>query len=253
MADFYTDQAEGLRRLMGGLSFQVIAFGQGEEKLGQSTVIANVALHLARLGRNVLIVDEHNNEGISHYFGKPNTRVLQSLTTHVRLLRVEGNFIQTPDFKRLLNINPPIDTILIDGATAHVSFWMLRADSVIVLVNANAQSVSNAYQMIKVLAENKMQSLYLFVNLVKNAKQAHFAFEKLSQTLLKREIAHLYFAGFLPFDAQIKTSAHTGKPFLKHYPQSSCAQIFYNLAENIQNMDEGRYAHLAQFLESVSH
>ncbi len=250
MADFYTDQAEGLRRLMGGHAFQVIAFGQGLSGVGQSTLIANLAVRLARLGRNVLIMDEHNNQGVSHYFGKPNTRVLQSLTTHVRLLRVEGENIQSPDFKRLLNISPPIDTVLIDGTSA-VSFWMRRADSVIIVVNAHSQAVSNAYQMIKNLAKENL-SLHLFVNGVKHPNEARFTFEKLSQTLLERDIAHLYSAGFLPFEVEIEKSANTGKPFLKNYPESPTAEIFYHLAENIQMMEDGRYAHLNQFLEKIT-
>lgn len=249
MADFYTDQAEGLRRLMGRIPFQVIAFGQSSAKIGQSTLIANVALRLARLGRNVLILDEHSDAGILHYFGKPYSRVLQSLTTHVRALKIDAQ--TQPYFKRLLNIDPPIDTVLIDGAVASVSSWLLHADEVILSVNTHSQSVSTAYQMIQTLSQNGIKHSNLFVNLVENPKQAYFTFEKLSQTLQNRQIAQLHSAGFLCFDPLIAQTVNTGSPFLKHHPDSQSAQIYYNFAENLQNMDEGRYANLNQFLERI--
>lgn len=252
MADFYTDQAQGLRRLMGRIPFQVIAFGQSSAKIGQSTLIANVALRLARLGRNVLIMDEHPDAGILHYFGKPYSRVLQSLSTHVRALKVDDSNIQSPYFKRLLNIDPPIDTVLIDGAVGSVSYWLLNADEVILSVNTHAQSVSTAYQMIQRLSQKGIKHSNLFVNLVENPKQAYFTFEKLSQTLQSRQIAQLYSAGFLCFDPLIAQTVNTGAPFLKHHPDSQSAQIYYNFAENLQNMDEGRYANLDQFLERMS-
>ncbi len=255
MADFYTDQAQGLRRLMGGTPFQVIGFAQSVAKIGQSTLIANVALRLARLGRNVLIMDEHadsENFGIAHYFGKPQVRVLQSLTAHVRLLKVDSKSIQSPDFKRLFNIDPPIDIVLIDGAAGKISEWLLRADEVILSVNARSQAVSNAYQMIQSLSQNGVKHSQLFVNLVENPKQAYFTFEKLSQTLQNRQIAQLYSAGFLCFDPLIAQTVNTGKPFLKHHPDSQSAQIYYNFAENLQNMDERRYANLDQFLERMT-
>ena len=56
MANFYTDQAAGLRRLMGNNSVQVITLAAGCRGIGRSTLLANFAVRLSRLGRNVLII-----------------------------------------------------------------------------------------------------------------------------------------------------------------------------------------------------
>ncbi len=60
MADFRVDQAAGLRRLLGGgQQLQVITFVAGCEGVGRSVAVANLGVALARLGKEVLIIDEH--------------------------------------------------------------------------------------------------------------------------------------------------------------------------------------------------
>lgn len=92
MADFYTDQAAGLRRLMGNNSVQVITLAAGCRGIGRSTLLANFAVRLARLGRNVLIINTNNTDSnenenenkvenkeknkyydLLHYFGHKNS------------------------------------------------------------------------------------------------------------------------------------------------------------------------------------
>ena len=59
MADFRLDQAAGLRRLLGAGQLQVVTFVAGCEGVGRSVAVANIGAALARLGKEVLIIDEH--------------------------------------------------------------------------------------------------------------------------------------------------------------------------------------------------
>ena len=59
MADFRVDQAAGLRRLLGGSQLQVVTFVAGCEGVGRSVAVANLGVALARLGKEVLIIDEN--------------------------------------------------------------------------------------------------------------------------------------------------------------------------------------------------
>mgnify|MGYP000855963993 FL=1 len=60
MADFRVDQAAGLRRLLGGgQQLQVVTFVAGCDGVGRSVAVANIGVALARLGKEVLIIDEH--------------------------------------------------------------------------------------------------------------------------------------------------------------------------------------------------
>src|SRR5574343_2065887 len=60
VADFRVDQAAGLRRLLGGgQQLQVVTFVAGCEGVGRSVAVANIGVAMARLGKEVLIIDEH--------------------------------------------------------------------------------------------------------------------------------------------------------------------------------------------------
>ena len=71
MADFRVDQAAGLRRLLGGgQQLQVVTFVAGCDGVGRSMAVANLGVALARLGKEVLIIDEHaQGDDIASAFG----------------------------------------------------------------------------------------------------------------------------------------------------------------------------------------
>ena len=70
MADFRIDQAAGLRRLLGGSQLQVVTFVAGCEGVGRSVAVANLGVALARLGKEVLIIDENaSTDDIAASFG----------------------------------------------------------------------------------------------------------------------------------------------------------------------------------------
>ena len=58
MDKFVSDQAAGLRRLLGQPGFQVITVMSGQQGAGKTAATANLAVALARSGRDVLIVDQ---------------------------------------------------------------------------------------------------------------------------------------------------------------------------------------------------
>jgi flagellar biosynthesis protein FlhG len=59
VADFRGDQAAGLRRLLGRPRLRIVSFNAGGTGVGKSVAVANLAASLARVGREVLVVDEN--------------------------------------------------------------------------------------------------------------------------------------------------------------------------------------------------
>ncbi|MBU1395715.1 MAG: P-loop NTPase, partial [Gammaproteobacteria bacterium] len=55
---FVSDQAAGLRALLGQPGFQVITVMSGQQGAGKTAATANLAVALARSGRDVLIIDQ---------------------------------------------------------------------------------------------------------------------------------------------------------------------------------------------------
>ena len=70
MDQFVGDQAAGLRRLLGQTGFQVITVMSGQQGAGKTAATANLAVALARSGRDVLIIDQdQHGRGASSALG----------------------------------------------------------------------------------------------------------------------------------------------------------------------------------------
>lgn len=274
MADFYTDQAAGLRRLMGNNSVQVITLAAGCRGIGRSTLLANFAVRLSKLGRNVLIIATNNNnnkeyDDLLNYFGhkKNNNNDINSISKNNIINLVEKNTIISVSnniyilsaqklnklqnsavskynlfIKELSNFNPSIDTILIDGYIQNSNFlpFILASQETILLVSTTADSVSKIYHLAKQISEvNKISNsnnlcFHLLVNQVKSPNEAHFIFDKLAQVVQRRNIATLQYLGYLPFDSSIKHSAKLDEPYIIQFPRSLFSHSINHLANTLQ-------------------
>lgn len=142
MADFYTDQAAGLRRLMGNNSVQVITLAAGCRGIGRSTLLANFAVRLARLGRNVLIVDTNNNNGNDN---NDNNYDLLNYFGHNKLKNHSNNISAKNNLLNLVENDKSFEKI-INAATNNI--YILSANN---LNNLYSQNVDKHSEFIKKL------------------------------------------------------------------------------------------------------
>ena len=262
MADFRVDQAAGLRRMLGGGGLQVITFVAGCEGVGRSSAIANLGVALARLGREVLIIDEHGpGDDVASALGVqasydllhvmqrelPLARVLLkqmqglSILPAARAVHKLGR-LSLKQQQILLDAMSdqarPVDVILVDASMSHPTgfspFGLASRETVVVLSGSSA-SITEAYSLIK-----KVSQLYsrrhfrILVNKVRQPEDARSIYENIAQVARQRGVASLDFAGAIPYDDALKMAGQMARPVLLQAPDSTAALAFRDLAADIQ-------------------
>jgi len=283
VADFRVDQAAGLRRLLGGSGLQVITFVAGCEGVGRSVAVANLGVALARLGKEVLIIDEHPpGDDIAASFGMqtaydllhvvqrelPLTRVLLKPMSGLSILPAEraakklGRLSlhqQQILVDALSATERPIDVILVDASMAHPNgfspFGLVSQETVVVLSGSSA-SITEAYALIKKVSHAfSRRHFRILVNKVKSQADARSIYDNIAQVATQRGIAVLDYAGALPLDESLRMATQLCRPVLLQAPDSPAAQAFRDLAADIQYWQQSQSAQggVEHFVQQLLH
>lgn len=283
MADFQADQAAGLRRLLGGGQLQVITFVAGCEGVGRSVAVANIGVALARLGKEVLIIDEHSSrDDIASAFGllaphdllnvvqrelslaqvllQPmhGLRVLPAAKAVKKLGRLSMAQQQTL-LDSMTALERPVDVILVDASMSHPNgfspFGVVSQEAVVVL-SANSASITEAYTLIKKVSHDFARKHFrILVNKVKSQAEARSIYENIAQVAVQRGIARLDYAGAVPLDESLRQAAQLCRPVLIQSPGSASAQAFREIAAELLfwQRSENEIGNVEQFLQQLLH
>lgn len=229
VADSSLDQASGLRQMLGDhKSLQIVTFVAGCEGVGRSSTVASLASALARLGKEVLILDEHNaGDDVAATFGLatqhdlidvlvdavPLSSALLKPLPGVSLLRAAQampllgtlNVAQQLTLHEVMGqLEATVDIILVDANLAHpdgFSPFGLAAQETVVMLSANSQSITDAYTLIKrVSSAYARQDFRILVNKVQQLSDARTIFDNIASVARQKGVAQLRFAGGIPFD-----------------------------------------------------
>ncbi len=283
MADFRVDQAAGLRRLFGGAGLQVVAFVAGCEGVGRSTAVANLGVALARLGKEVLIIDEHpSGDDIAASLGlvaaNDLLNVVQrelslaqvllrpmkglSILPAARALRKFGRL--TLNQQQLLvdamsGLERSIDVILVDASLNHPAgfspFGLVAQETVVVLSGSSA-SITEAYALIKKASQVFARRHFrILVNKVRTHADARSIYENIAQVARQRNVAVLDYAGAIPVDEALRVAGQLCHPVLFHAPDSPSALAIRDLAGDLQYWQQGQAEHggVDHFLQQLLH
>lgn len=285
MADFRLDQAAGLRRLLAteSRSLQVLTFVAGCEGVGRSVAVANLGVALARLGKEVLIIDEHaSSDDIASAFGMAARQDLlhvvedgavlsKVLLQPMHGLRVLPAALAARKLGRLslgqqeilLNamaaLDRPVDVILVDASLAHPAgvspFGIISRETVVVL-SGNSASITEAYAYIKKVSHAFARKHFrILVNKVRHPEDAISIFENIALVAAQRGVAELEFAGAIPLDESLRQAAALGRPVLTHAPESPAANAFRDLALELQHwsQENAQEGSIELFLQQLLH
>jgi len=267
VADFRVDQAAGLRRLLGAGQLQVLTFVAGCEGVGRSVAVANIGVALARLGKEVLIIDEHSSrDDIASAFGlqaaydllnvvQRELSLQQVLLQPMNGLRVlpaaravkKLGRLSLPQQQTLLDamsgLERPIDVILVDASLAHphgFSPFGLASQEAVVVLSGNSASITEAYALIKKVSHAFARRHFrILVNKVRSYPDARSIFENIAQVTAQRGIAQLDYAGAIPLDEALRQASLLGRPVLTQAPDSAAAMAFRDIASDIAYWQRG--------------
>ena len=204
------DQASGLRRLFGARLSQVVAFAAGEANAGRTPLVVRTARTLAEAGEAVILVDE--NAGPKSALSRLGAQtdadlwdVLDGRTTLAQRLqplasnlwgvaaagvaaRVHRDHPATRE--RLGQVLGPLravaDFVLVDShlrAQAGLSMLSSTADNVVLVVTAESASITEAYALIKRLAqERERRDFRLVITRPSSEAVARTVFDNLART-----------------------------------------------------------------------
>ena len=262
VADFRSDQAAGLRRLLGGgQQLQVVTFVAGCEGVGRSVAVANLGVALARLGKEVLIIDEHaSRDDIASSFGlmarydllnvvQREISLPQVLLQPMHGLRImpaaravkKLGRLSLPQQQTLLDamsgLERPVDVILVDASMAHpngFSPFGLASQEAVVVLSGNSASITEAYALIKKVSHAFARRHFrILVNKVRSQPDARSIYENIAQVAAQRGIARLEYAGAIPLDESLRQACQLGRPVLVQAPDSPAAAAFRDIAADL--------------------
>lgn len=261
MSDFAFDQAEGLRRLLGRDALRVVTVISGKPRAGQSSVVANLACALAGQGKSVLIVDE----GI----GADSCAVRLGLAPRIELAQVLKG--QTPLPQALLPYNDAIrvlpareglrrlpgltpqaheqlaralqampwkpDIALIDLAADRAQHTLpaaSAADAVLVVLGPGHAAITQAYSLIKQLAQEYGQrQFHLLAAKTKDDAEANAIYNNMAEAATRYLHARLHSLRPIPFDDAVKRADKLGKPAVETFPEAPASLAYRGLAQAV--------------------
>ena len=265
------DQAKTLRELNGPPSSQpgvagdhvtcVYSVSSGKGGVGKTAVVANTAYALAKLGKNVLILDaDLGLANIDVVFGiSPlyNLNNFFSGEQELQQIMVDGplgikilpagsgiqNFtnLDSRQKLRLLDgldaIQNHFDFVLIDteaGISENVTYFNTAAQEIVVITTPEPTAITDAYALMKLLSTQYHEKNFnLVVNQIINEDDALDVYRKLTMVANRYLDISIDYLGSIPDDRQMVESIRKQKVISELFPQSKITQAFRQLAGRI--------------------
>ena len=264
MTRIIKDQAAGLRgltALQSGDAVRILTVAGGKTGVGKTSVTVNLAMTLARNGKQVLILDEnprHNNVNANlglkarydllHVINrdKPIEQVMVqgphdvSVLTAMRGIHSLAKLDPTDQewlVKCFSELPKPIDVVLVDtaiGSTSHVLPLSLASQQVLILLSGSASSITDAYKLVKIMSKEYAKKHFLIlVNKVESEQIAQEIYNNISQVARQYLSVSLEFMGCVLFDEKLRRSTQLCRPVVDAFPESLSSANFRRLAETL--------------------
>lgn len=261
MDKFFSDQAAGLRALLGQNGFQVITVMSGQSGAGKTAATVNLAVALARSGRDVLVIDQdRHGRGAAAMLGLtprydvadvlegrcPLEALIVSGPDNVQVLPIGGGFSRlgrlserdqewlAQSFNRL---QCGVDVVLVDMEEATdpdaLPLGLAASEIMVVLPPGNA-AITQGYALVKRLVQNFGKRRFrLLLNRVASADEAQAVGHNFAYTAERYLGISVDYLGYIPMDERLARAGDMRTSVVEAFPVAQSTSQFRRLAESL--------------------
>ena len=263
------DQAEQLRKMMQQTNSKpkakVITVTSGKGGVGKTNLSLNLAIHLSRLGKKVVVFDAdfglanievmlgvrpQYNLADMMFRGKELTDIITQGEEGIKFISGGSGIQELASMNReqvifltsrLLALDNYADIIIVDtgaGISDSVLEFVLASTEVLLVATPEPTSITDAYALLKALnrkAEFSKEdtSIKMISNRVKNDAEGMSLYEKMSIVADKFLSIPITYVGSVPMDEQMSKAVMRQKPISVLYPDAPASKAIKKIAERI--------------------
>ncbi len=235
---------------------KTIAVASGKVSVGKTTVTANLAIAMNKLGRKVMLMD--SDFGLNNIEAQlnlpPKDHLHHMLNTELSLKDIiiegpEGIKILSAGHSALTELQrltildaidgctSDIDVLLIDttsGILENIAFFCSAAQEIIILTSPEHTSIADAAALIDVLYSRYQENqFHVLVNYVKNDEEALEVFRRLSLATEPCQSISLDYLGHLPLDEAVRVAVQAQRAFVDLYPRCPASRGIIEIGKKI--------------------
>jgi flagellar biosynthesis protein FlhG len=251
LASFDFDQAEGLRRMLAGPRPRIVTFLSATPDDDKGAMLVNLGASLAHAGNEVLIVDacEHDY-GVAQRLGVSSGAGLLQVARQERAMSEVitpvpqgfsvvnmGHGAVPEDARRLAKtfgvLVKQAGIVIVDGEFGDDGSFPLpaMADSeIVVQVSTSAVSITNAYTLIKRLAQQLGRRPFGILVTGASEAEAKVVYDNMSAAATRYLAVTLTSMGSVPADEYLQRAARLGRAVIDAFPLAGASVAFRELA-----------------------
>lgn len=240
---------------------KTVSITSGKGGVGKSTLVANMALSLGQQGKKILILDgDLGMANIDIMYGirssgsveqvlngqRPLEEIMVDVAPNVTLIPGGSGIYGLQNisiFQRKIlldqvnSLEQHYDLMLIDTASGiddNVLSLNSAAQEILVVLNPDPASLTDAYALIKVMHRKFNECRFSVVsNMVSDEREGLLTFKRLSDVAQKFLNVSLDYKGFIPADIDLRKATKSQQLVIREMPRSASSLAIRMLSEKL--------------------
>ena len=259
MASFQSDQAEGLRRLLGPAKPKIFAFLSSTSGSEKSVMLMNLGASLNNVGSNALIIDSVPSQAsVSSMLGVPQNRTLLdgvrlgkniqdgvrqvsqgfSLATLMRDQQRGGLSDRDKDLldMAIRNLAKSNDVLLVDVELENddsLPVPILCDAHIVIQLSTTAESIKNAYVLIKRIGNQLGRRPFSLLFTSASDKDGAHVFDNMARAATRYLAIQISSFGCVPDDESINKAVRLKRSVVEAFPMAQSAAAFRRIAQQV--------------------